>query len=134
MLRIGEVASAAGVSVRSLRYYEEQGLVVASRTPTGQRRYAADVVDRVRLIQQFFAAGLPSRVVSQILPSIDAGISTPAAIELLSSELDRLTALIVELQTTAHRLDGIIGHARRHSAGDDAVCAPAPGAPSDLAS
>ena len=34
MLRIGEVAAQAGVSVRALRYYEEQGLLEAERTPS----------------------------------------------------------------------------------------------------
>ena len=61
-MRIGDVAAGAGVSVRSLRYYEEQGLIRAERSPSGQRQYAPGVVGRVRLIQHFYAAGLPSRV------------------------------------------------------------------------
>ncbi|MFC7375809.1 MULTISPECIES: MerR family DNA-binding transcriptional regulator [unclassified Brachybacterium] len=44
-MRIGEVAQRAGVSVR---YYEQQGLVSAERSPSGQRLYTADVVERVR--------------------------------------------------------------------------------------
>jgi DNA-binding transcriptional MerR regulator len=34
-MRIGELADATGVSVRSLRYYGEQGLLAADRTPSG---------------------------------------------------------------------------------------------------
>lgn len=34
-MRIGKVAEGAGVSVRALRYYEEQGLVIADRSPSG---------------------------------------------------------------------------------------------------
>jgi DNA-binding transcriptional MerR regulator len=35
MLRIGQLAKRSGVSVRALRYYEEQGLLQAERTPAG---------------------------------------------------------------------------------------------------
>ncbi|MGO2110991.1 MAG: MerR family transcriptional regulator, partial [Pseudoclavibacter sp.] len=49
-MRIGEVARSAGVSVRSLRYYEEQGLVIADRTFGGHRDYDESDVDRVRRV------------------------------------------------------------------------------------
>lgn len=38
-MRIGEVAKKAGVSVRALRYYEEQDLLPAERSSGGQRQY-----------------------------------------------------------------------------------------------
>ncbi|MFD8867101.1 MerR family DNA-binding transcriptional regulator [Streptomyces sp. NPDC059590] len=44
--RIGEVAAKAGVSVRALRYYEQQDLLHSSRNPGGQRRYPDGAVDR----------------------------------------------------------------------------------------
>ncbi|MGH3121741.1 MAG: MerR family DNA-binding transcriptional regulator, partial [Streptosporangiaceae bacterium] len=34
-MRIGELASKTGASVRSLRYYEQQGLLAAERSPSG---------------------------------------------------------------------------------------------------
>ena len=37
-IRIGELATRAGVSVRSLRYYEEQGLLTSLRSPRSHRR------------------------------------------------------------------------------------------------
>jgi DNA-binding transcriptional MerR regulator len=48
-MKIGELAQQAGVSVRALRYYEEQGLLSPERTPSGQRRYTEDTVEVVRL-------------------------------------------------------------------------------------
>ena len=39
-MRIGELARRTGVSVRSLRYYETQGLLRSDRTPGGHREYA----------------------------------------------------------------------------------------------
>lgn len=46
-----------------LRYYEEQQLIDSTRTPGGQRQYVDGTVERVRLIHQFYAAGLPSRTI-----------------------------------------------------------------------
>lgn len=59
LMRIGELAVRVGVSVRALRYYEEQHLLVSERSPSGQRQYQDDAVDRVQLIQRHYgqAAG-----------------------------------------------------------------------------
>lgn len=39
-MRIGELSKYTGVSPRSLRYYEEQGLLTSSRSDAGQRHYS----------------------------------------------------------------------------------------------
>jgi MerR family transcriptional regulator, repressor of the yfmOP operon len=60
--RIGEIAKAAGVSTRTLRYYEELGLLSpAGHSPWGARRYSdADLtrVHRVRELQQLVGFNL----------------------------------------------------------------------------
>jgi len=60
--RIGEIANAAGVSTRTLRYYEELGLLSpAGHSPGGARRYSdADLarVHRVRELQQLVGFNL----------------------------------------------------------------------------
>jgi DNA-binding transcriptional MerR regulator len=51
-LRIGEVAERAGVSPRTVRYYEEVGLLdPSSRSPGGTRRYGEDDVARLLRIR-----------------------------------------------------------------------------------
>src|SRR5437868_14789577 len=51
-LRIGEAAEAAGVSTRTLRYYEQRGLLnPAGRSPGGERRYTDDDVARLMHIR-----------------------------------------------------------------------------------
>jgi DNA-binding transcriptional MerR regulator len=75
-MRIGEAAKRAGVSVRALRYYEEQGLLTSDRSPGGQREYDEQAVDRVRFFQQLYAAGLPSRRIAELLPCVDTGTTT----------------------------------------------------------
>ena len=107
-MRIGDLAAATGVSVRSLRYYEEQGLLVSERTHSGQRTYAAPAVERVQLIQQLFAAGLPSRTIVQLLPCVDAGVATAESFALLRAERDRVETQIAELEAVRERLDEVI--------------------------
>ncbi len=55
-IRIGELAARTGVSVRSLRYYEEQGLLTSLRSPSGHRRYVEGQVERILFIQRLFTA------------------------------------------------------------------------------
>jgi DNA-binding transcriptional MerR regulator len=47
---IGELASAAGVSVRVLRHYEAQGLIQSSRRANGYREYPKGVIETVRQV------------------------------------------------------------------------------------
>lgn len=112
-MRIGELAEQAGVSVRALRYYEEQGLLTSSRSAGGQRHYPEAALDRVHLVQQLYAAGLTSRTIAELLPCVDAGISTPATIERLAVERDRIDEQITRLAATRDRLDAVIDAAAR---------------------
>lgn len=107
-LRIGVLAEQAKVSTRALRYYEEQGLLAPERTPSGQRVYPESAVERVRIIRQFFAAGLNSRTIAAILPSVDAGRAAPGVLESLRAERARISAGIAELQEAGRRLDQVI--------------------------
>lgn len=51
--QIGEVAERLGLSLRTVRYYEEVGLVApAERSPGGFRLYDDDAIDRLELIKQ----------------------------------------------------------------------------------
>jgi DNA-binding transcriptional MerR regulator len=114
VLRIGEVAARAGVSVRALRYYEEQGLLEAERSPSGQRRYADGAVDRVRLVQQLYAAGLTSKDVLEVLPCVHTGIATPAMLARLVEQRDGIDRQIAELTRARKRLDEVIRIGRAH--------------------
>ncbi|MDX2920628.1 MULTISPECIES: MerR family transcriptional regulator [Streptomyces] len=111
-MRIGEVAERAGVSVRSLRYYEQQGLLHSDRSAGGQRQYPDAAVGRVRLIQQLFAAGLPSRSVRQVLPCVDSGTADPGLLEHLEAERARITHRITDLVAARDRLDDVIANTR----------------------
>lgn len=107
-MRIGEVAHKAGVSTRALRYYEEQGLLESERTSSGQRIYDASAVERVKLLQLLFTAGLPSRTILQLLPSIDSGYGSPEVFELMKTERARITAAITKMTAARDALDRLI--------------------------
>ncbi|MER5871864.1 MerR family transcriptional regulator [Streptomyces sp. NPDC002044] len=113
-MRIGELAARTGVSERSLRYYEEQGLLVSDRTPGGHRDFPERAVDRVIRIQELYAAGLHSVKIARILPCMrdeDGGPSlraTPALVAELATERDRIERMIGELERSREVLDEVI--------------------------
>lgn len=111
-MRIGEVAQRAGVSVRALRYYEQQGLLRSDRTPAGQRIFDESAVDRVRLYQQFFAAGLTSGQIAQLLPCIDSGHTDADQRAMLRSQRARIQGRMDELSQVLRRLDDLIDTAQ----------------------
>ena len=125
-MRIGEVASAAGVSTRALRYYEEQELLTSVRSPSGQRHYPESAVDRVHWIQALYAAGLSSRSITRLLPCVHTGVATVEMLAQLAVERDRIDAQVRDLTTTRDRLDSIITAARDHAEGRGQACPAGP--------
>jgi len=71
-MRVGELASRTGVSPRSLRYYEQHGLLHPARTAAGQRLYRAEDEATVLRIQELFHAGFCSAVIQELLPALSA--------------------------------------------------------------
>ena len=70
---IGELSRATGASARSLRYYEEQGLLVPARTASGYREYGPRAPESVRRIRALLAMGLPSAAIRELLPCEQSG-------------------------------------------------------------
>ncbi|WP_336083410.1 MerR family transcriptional regulator [Nocardia sp. SSK8] len=116
-MRIGELAARTGVSERSLRYYEEQGLLASERTPGGHRDFSERAVDRVIHIQELYAAGLSSKKIGQILPCMrDADgraneRATPELVDELRVERERIDRTIADLLRSREVLDEVISRA-----------------------
>ncbi|WP_030245536.1 MerR family transcriptional regulator [Streptomyces sp. NRRL S-350] len=116
-MRIGELARRTGVSERSLRYYEQQGLLVARRTQGGHREYPEAAVDRVVHIQELFAAGLHSRTIHRLLPCMRDSdgspneVATPLLVEELTAERERIDRMIDDLLRSREVLDEVIATA-----------------------
>jgi DNA-binding transcriptional MerR regulator len=109
-MRIGELAARTGASRRSLRYYEQQGLLVATRSPSGQRWYDEDHVERVALIQAFLAAGMSTRTIARLAPCMAEPTADRArtALTAMHQERNRLSSAIDSLVTAREALDRLI--------------------------
>jgi len=70
LLAIGEVAARTGVSVSALRFYEREGLLHASRSDGGQRRYPRDVLRRVSFVRIAQQVGLTLEEVRDALGTL----------------------------------------------------------------
>ena len=93
-LNIGEVARRTGVAPRLVRYYEQQGLLTASRAANGYRTYAEEDVERVARVAGMVRAGMPTRLIKVLLDMEKAQAEAHAeptcprtVAELLASEL-----------------------------------------------
>src|SRR3954465_5017533 len=86
--RVGEMASATGLTVRTLHYYEEIGLLVASeRSDAGHRLYADADVERLYRISLLRRLGLPLGEIARALD--DPAWSLRAAMATQLADLDR---------------------------------------------
>src|SRR6266568_6819533 len=86
--RVGELAAATGLTVRTLRYYEEIGLLAASaRSAGGHRLYSAADVERLYRICLLRRLGLPLAEVGRALD--DPAWSLGAAMATHLHELER---------------------------------------------
>ncbi|MFJ8043451.1 MerR family transcriptional regulator [Kitasatospora sp. NPDC096147] len=99
-MRIGELSERTDTSRRLLRYYEEQGLILSTRSSNGYREYDPRSVDRVFQVRGLLDAGLPTRIIKQILPCLDQPRvihfpdATPEMLGTLERERDRMTQRI----------------------------------------
>lgn len=102
------------MSQRSLRYYEEQGLLTPTRLPNGYRDYDERAVTTVRRIQILLAAGLGTSAIAEILPcAVDDTVvlsgKCPELIDGLAKERQRINATIDDLIAARDILDSLIG-------------------------
>ncbi|WP_433399853.1 MerR family transcriptional regulator [Streptomyces sp. CA-146814] len=110
---IGELAKRAGISTRSLRYYEQQGLLRPQRRASGYREFAEADVAVVRRIRILLAAGLNTDLIREVLPCMaeEGAILAPTCEEMaqdLKDERERMRHSIEQLQSAHTMLSSII--------------------------
>jgi DNA-binding transcriptional MerR regulator len=102
MWSIAEVCERAGLSPRTVRYYEEIGLLPGIRRRAGGRRvYGADELERLRFISRLKALGLSLAEIAELNAVYAIGGSTAAMLErlrdLLRAHLEDVDRRIAEL-------------------------------------
>ncbi|CAM4520335.1 MerR family transcriptional regulator [Nocardia ninae] len=112
-MRIGALSERTGVSVRLLRYYEEQHLLKPERRPSGYREYSERDVHTVQHIRILLSAGLGTHTIGELLPCmVDTGAGlAPACPDMLPDlyrEHDRIARAIADLEAAKATLAAII--------------------------
>lgn len=128
-MRIGELAARTGIPARMLRYYEEQDLLVSDRQGNGYRDYPDAAVERAGQIRQLFDAGLPSRIIRDVLPCLDRLQDPGASCGVDEATLSNVQQLLVEMEerieTLIRNRDAITAFVRM---ADDTSARPCSGA------
>ncbi|MCP2636522.1 MerR family transcriptional regulator [Microbacterium sp. HD4P20] len=98
-MHIGEVAERTTLSLRTLRHYDEIGLVVPSgRTEGGFRLYTEDDIARLMLIRRMKPLGYSLEQMRDVLASFDALAADPAS-EVHRREMDAIRDAALDRKT-----------------------------------
>lgn len=111
LLTIGEVARRSGFAASAIRYYESQGLIVASRTSGGQRAFERGALRRLAFIRAASNVGLTLEEIRAELERLPAG-RTPTKADWLRMSghwRTRLDEQIAALERLRDGLDSCIG-------------------------
>ena len=112
LMKIGELAEASGVSVRSIRHYDQHGMLASSRSGNGYRAFQPVSVNQVKQIQRLIAAGFSLeeiRSFPECMLLIEGALACPETseaqrkrlaildkqIEMLDRQRSRLRAMLV---------------------------------------
>ena len=120
-MRIGTLADQAGVTAKTVRYYESIRLLAEPvRTPSGYREYDADALERLRFIRDAQASGLTLSEIQSVLELKDAGArSCDHTMALLDRHLAEIDVQIARLEVARGELREL---ARRAQRLDPAAC------------
>lgn len=100
-MRIGELASAASVSAKTVRYYESIGLLAPpGRTTSGYRDYLPADIERLQFVRDAQASGLSLAEIQSVLDLKDSGegscAHTASLLERHVADIDEQLARLVE--------------------------------------
>jgi MerR family transcriptional regulator, copper efflux regulator len=119
-MRIGALATAAGCSPKTIRFYEDYGLLPAPpRTPGGYRDYPDHAVARLMFIRDAQAAGLSLAEIGDVLAVRDGGQPPCVHVaELIAAHLAQVETRIAELRATRRALRELSQRAASTNPGD----------------
>ena len=108
-MQVGEIAARAGVSVRSIRYYEQAGLIAATRRTNGYREFDDTAVELARAIRDLVASGFTIDEVRSLGSCLPATATTPdccsQTVALYRSKLEQIDAHMRTLGAVRRRVE-----------------------------
>jgi DNA-binding transcriptional MerR regulator len=110
-LKIGEVASLTGMSVKTIRYYEEIGLLTpaTTRSESGYRLFSSQVLNRLAFIKRSQSLGLSLSEIQELLAVHDSGqLPCDAVKEHLLLKVEAITEQIESLEILKSELLGLL--------------------------
>lgn len=112
-MKIGEVAAAAGVTAKTIRYYEQVGVLPApARSASGYRDYTGDVLERLAFVRAAQAVGLTLAGIRGVIGVRDGGtLPCSHVLGLLRRKTDEIDAHIEALRRMRPDLTTLIGDA-----------------------
>jgi len=119
-MRIGELAALSGVTTKTIRFWEAEGLLPdPARTPSGYRHYDADALERLSFIRLAQTAGLTLAEIRQVLAISDTGRPACGHVtDLIHQHLTEVDQRIRELQETRSLLDRLAKRAANQNPAD----------------
>ncbi|WP_328620851.1 heavy metal-responsive transcriptional regulator [Streptomyces sp. NBC_00354] len=126
-MRIGDLASTSGLTAKTVRYYEQAGLMPAPpRTPGGYRDYPAEAATRLAFIREAQHAGLTLAEIRGILALRDSGEAPCGHVaDLIDQHLEEIDRRIAELRTTRTALRDLAHRAAEtdpETCTEDGIC------------
>ena len=112
LLKIGEVASNSGVPIKTIRYYEQLGLLKAAKRTDGHfRLFKPSVIRRLALIKRLQSLGLTLQEISECLAVYDHGNLPCGSIqEKLEKQVTKIDQRIEALMLLRNELTDLLQH------------------------
>jgi DNA-binding transcriptional MerR regulator len=125
LVKIGEVADLLATSVRTIRYYEEEGLVVPVRSAGGTRLYTRRHVERLRAVLRLTREGYSIELIKALATARERCRTGDESRKAVGGQLDEILAGIDAQLVRLHALRAQID-AARETVGGCAGCANPP--------
>jgi DNA-binding transcriptional MerR regulator len=127
-LTIGQAAATTGVSAKTIRYYEQVGVVPApGRTPAGYRQYTRHGVQRLLFVRRARALGLSLQTIKALTATLDGPGRPvrPRLRRLVQAQLLAVQQRMAELEALTRELQDVLRRLRarpERASGDRCRC------------
>lgn len=112
-MNVGDVATATGLSIKTLHYYEEIGLVVPKRQGNGYRAYSEDDVHKLAFVQRARSLGFTVDACRELLSLYEDRNRTSADVKAIAGQhLEEIQTKIAELKALRGTLKDLYDRCR----------------------